>query len=46
MFSIVRFGPYFVALSCIPPLIVFLGVCIFSFLYFGLFQVKLQLVSK
>jgi hypothetical protein len=47
--SIVHVGPYLVALVCtIPPFIDYLfRVCvIFWFLYFDLFQVKLQLVSK
>ena len=46
--SIVHVGPYLVALVCIPPFIDYLfrvGL-IFWFLYFGLFQVKVQLVSK
>lgn len=43
---IFRVGPYFVALACVPPFIVFLGVWIFWFLDFRLFQVKVQLVSK
>jgi hypothetical protein len=46
--SIVHVGPYLVALVCIPPLIdyPFRVSIIFWFLYFGLFQVKVQLVSK
>ena len=37
-----------VALVCIPPFIdyLFMVYLSFCFLYFGLFQVKLQLVSK
>jgi hypothetical protein len=46
--SIVHVGPYLVALVCIPPFTDYLfRVCvIFWFLYFDLFQLKLQLVSK
>jgi hypothetical protein len=40
--SIVRIGPYLVALVYIPPLIDYL----FRVFYFDLFQVKVQLVSK
>jgi hypothetical protein len=41
-------GPYLVVLVCISPFIYYLfGVyAIFWFLYFDLFQVKVQLVSK
>jgi hypothetical protein len=46
--SIVHVGPYLVALVCISSFIDYLfRVCvIFWFLYFDLFQVKVQLVSK
>jgi hypothetical protein len=46
--SIVHVGPYLVALVCIPQFIdyPFRVSVIFWFLYFGLFQVKVQLVSK
>ena len=46
--SIVRVGPYLVALVCLPPFIdyLFRVSLIFWFLYFGLFQVQVQLVSK
>jgi len=46
--SIVHVGPYLVALVCIPPFIDYLVrvYLIFWFLYFDLFQVKVQLVSK
>jgi len=46
--SIVHVGPYLVALVCIPPFIdyLFRACLIFWFLYFDLFQVKVQLVSK
>jgi hypothetical protein len=46
--SIARVGPYLVGLVYIPPFIdyLFRVVSIFWFLYFDLFQVKLQLVSK
>lgn len=46
--SIVRVGPYLVAMVCIPPFIdyTFRVYLIFWFLYFDLFQVKVQLVSK
>jgi len=45
---IVHIGPYLVALVCIPPFIDYLfRVCaILWFLYFDLFQAKVQLVSK
>ena len=43
--SIVRVGPYLVAFVCIPPFIdyLFRVYLIFWFLYFDLFQVKVQL---
>jgi hypothetical protein len=46
--SIVRVGPYLVSLVCIPPFVnyVFRVILIFWCLYFDLFQIKLQLVSK
>ena len=46
--SIVHVGPYLVALVRIPPFIdyLFRVSLIIWFLYFGLFQVKVQLVSK
>ena len=46
--STVHVGPYLVALVCVPPFIGYLlRVCLISwFLYFDLFQVKVQLVSK
>jgi len=46
--SIVHDGPYLVALVCIPPFIDYLFRVheIFWFLYFDLFQVKVQLVSE
>jgi len=44
--SIFRIGPYFVPWACILPFIVFLEVSVFWLLDFGLFQVKVQLVSK
>jgi len=46
--SIVHVGPYLVALVCIPPFIdyLFRVSLIFWFFYFGLFQVKVEHVSK
>jgi len=46
--SIVHVGPYLVALVCIPPFIdyLFRACLMFWFLYFDLFQVKLELVPK
>jgi hypothetical protein len=46
--SIVHVGPYLVSLVCIVPVIEYLFrvSLIFWFLYFDLFQVKVQLVSK
>jgi hypothetical protein len=46
--SIVHVGPYLVAFVCIPPFIdyLFRFYVIFWFLYFDLFEVKVQLVSK
>jgi hypothetical protein len=46
--SIVHVGPYSVALVCVPPFIEYLFrvYLILWFLYFDLFQVKVQLVSK
>jgi hypothetical protein len=46
--SIVHVGHPLVALGCIPPFIddLFRVYLIFCFLYFDLFQVKVQLVSN
>jgi hypothetical protein len=46
--SIVHVGTCLVALVCIPPFVDYLlRIClIFWFLYFDLFQVKAQLLSK
>jgi hypothetical protein len=46
--SIVRVGPYLVALVSIPPFIDYLlrVYLVFRFLYFDLFEVKVQLVSE
>ena len=46
--SIVHAGPYLFALVCVPPFIdyLFRVYVIFWFLYFDLFQVKVQFVSK
>jgi len=46
--SIVHVGPSLVAFVCVPPFIdyLFRACLIFFFLYFDLFQVKVQLVSK
>ena len=46
--SIVQIGPHLVALVCVPPFIDYLlrVYVIFRFLYFDIFQVKVQLVSK
>jgi hypothetical protein len=43
--STVHVRPYLAALVCIPPFIDYLFCVIFWFLYFDLFQVKVQLVS-
>jgi len=44
---IIQVGPYLVALVCIPPFIddLFRVCAIFWFLYFDLFQVKMELRS-
>jgi len=46
--STVHVGPYLFVLFCVPPFIdyLFRNCLIFWFLYFDLFQVKVQLVSK